>query len=192
MVISGCTGAASEPPGGAGCAEFLAALLVSGMAWGQAAETPKPAAPEGQGAPITQPGSAAQVQAIAPAGAGAAAPSDPNAAVIPAGTKLPLGAEAGNLHQECERRRRGLCGNLISVCGERPRSDSGRDLHPGEDLRTRSIRDASKRRAEILIHFTSMIYPSGYTVMLPGSVENTPGADDKGVKDKEGTIQADK
>jgi type IV secretion system protein VirB10 len=50
----------------------------------------------------------------------------------------------------------------------------------------------SKKRAEILIHFTTMIYPSGYTVMLPGSVENTPGADNKTVKDKEGTIQQDK
>jgi hypothetical protein len=49
-----------------------------------------------------------------------------------------------------------------------------------------------KGRAEILIHFTSMIYPSGYTVMLPGAVENTPGADNKSVKDKEGTIQQDK
>ena len=49
-----------------------------------------------------------------------------------------------------------------------------------------------KGRAEVLIHFTSMIYPSGYTVMLPGSVENTPGADNKSVKDKEGTIQSDK
>jgi type IV secretion system protein VirB10 len=50
----------------------------------------------------------------------------------------------------------------------------------------------SIKRAELLVHFTSMIYPSGYTVMLPGSVENTPGADNKGVKDSEGTIQADK
>ena len=50
----------------------------------------------------------------------------------------------------------------------------------------------SKKRAEILIHFTTMIYPSGYTVMLPASVENTPGADSNSVKDKEGTIQADK
>jgi hypothetical protein len=50
----------------------------------------------------------------------------------------------------------------------------------------------TKGRAEILIHFTSMIYPTGYTVMLPASVENTPGADSNGVKDKEGTIQADK
>ena len=58
-------------------------------------------------------------------------------------------------------------------------------------FRTRSTRVVEKR-AEILIHFTTMIYPSGYTVMLPASVENTPGADNKGVKDKEGTIQADK
>jgi outer membrane lipoprotein SlyB len=37
-----------------------------------------------------------------------------------------------------------------------------------------------------------MIYPTGYTVMLPASVENTPGNDSNSVKDKEGTIQADK
>ena len=48
-----------------------------------------------------------------------------------------------------------------------------------------------KGRAEILMHFTSIIYPTGYTVMLPGSVENTPGADNKSVKDSEGTIQQD-
>jgi hypothetical protein len=49
-----------------------------------------------------------------------------------------------------------------------------------------------KGRAEILIHFTTLIYPSGYTVMLPASVENMPGAADKSVKDSEGTIQQDK
>jgi len=49
-----------------------------------------------------------------------------------------------------------------------------------------------KGRAEILMHFTTLIYPSGYTVMLPASVENTPGADDHNMKDDEGTIQQDK
>ncbi len=48
-----------------------------------------------------------------------------------------------------------------------------------------------KGRAEVLIHFTSMVYPNGYTVMLGGSVENTPGADKTSVKDSEGTIQQD-
>jgi hypothetical protein len=48
-----------------------------------------------------------------------------------------------------------------------------------------------KGRAEVLIHFTSLIYPSGYTVLLPGSIENAPAVDNAKVKDKEGTIQGD-
>jgi len=48
-----------------------------------------------------------------------------------------------------------------------------------------------KGRAELLIHFTSMIYPSGYTVLLGGSVENTPGAEKTSMKDSEGTIRQD-
>jgi len=48
-----------------------------------------------------------------------------------------------------------------------------------------------KGRAEVLIHFTSLIYPNGYTVMLGGSVENTPGAEKTSMKDSEGTIQQD-
>lgn len=48
-----------------------------------------------------------------------------------------------------------------------------------------------KGRAEVMIHFTTLIYPSGYTVMLPGSLENAPAVDQAKVKDKEGTIRAD-
>ena len=48
-----------------------------------------------------------------------------------------------------------------------------------------------KGRAEVLVHFTTLIYPSGYTVLLPGSIENAPGVDKAKVKDKEGTIQGD-
>lgn len=48
-----------------------------------------------------------------------------------------------------------------------------------------------KGHAEVLFHFTTLIYPSGYTVMLPGSIENAPGVDNSKVKDKEGTIQGD-
>jgi type IV secretion system protein VirB10 len=48
-----------------------------------------------------------------------------------------------------------------------------------------------KGRAEVLIHFTTLIYPSGYTVLLPGSIDNAPGVDHAKVKDKEGTIQGD-
>ena len=48
-----------------------------------------------------------------------------------------------------------------------------------------------KGRAEVLMHFTTLIYPSGYTVVLPGSLENAPAVDKAQVKDKEGTIRAD-
>lgn len=46
-------------------------------------------------------------------------------------------------------------------------------------------------RAEVLMHFTSLIYPNGYTVLLPGSVENVPGGGRNSVKGQEGTIQSD-
>lgn len=48
-----------------------------------------------------------------------------------------------------------------------------------------------KGRAEVLIHFTTLIYPNGYTVVLPGAVENVPGAEKTAIKDKEGTIRQD-
>jgi hypothetical protein len=59
--------------------------------------------------------------------------------------------------------------------------------------RISSIKPAGriKGRAEVLIHFTTLIYPSGYTVVLPGSLDNAPGVDKARVKDKEGTIQGD-
>lgn len=47
------------------------------------------------------------------------------------------------------------------------------------------------KRAEVLMHFTTLIFPSGYTVVLPGSLENAPSVDKAKVKDKEGTITAD-
>jgi type IV secretion system protein VirB10 len=46
-----------------------------------------------------------------------------------------------------------------------------------------------KGRAEVLIHFTTLIYPSGYTVVLPGSIENIPGAENTNMKGEEGAIQ---
>jgi hypothetical protein len=166
---------------------FVTVLLISGMALGQAADPAKPADPS------AQPGAAAPV-ASAPATMPASAPAekpDPNATVIPAGTKLPL------LLKQAISTKNAREGDAVYaetafpfVVNDRIVVPSGTYIqgkimhteHPGR----------SKKRAEILIHFTTMIYPSGYTVMLPASVENTPGADSNGVKDKEGTIQADK
>jgi hypothetical protein len=48
-----------------------------------------------------------------------------------------------------------------------------------------------KGRAELQMSFTSMIFPNGYTVMLPGAVQNTPGSTTNTMKGTEGTIQGD-
>lgn len=48
-----------------------------------------------------------------------------------------------------------------------------------------------KGRAELLMHFNTMIFPNGYTVALPGAVDSVPGGDNTSIKDKEGTIQRD-
>ena len=37
--------------------------------------------------------------------------------------------------------------------------------------------------------FTSLIFPSGYTVVLPGAVQGTPGSKDTDITGTEGTIQ---
>ena len=169
--------------------ELLTVLLVSGMAFGQAADTAKPAntPPAAAGASQTNP-----VQGTgAPAVAAPAEPTDPNLAMIPAGTKIPLAlAQAISTKNAREGDPVYASTTFPFVVNDRILVPAGTYIQ-GKISRVQHAGRATKR-AELLLHFTSMIYPSGYTVMLPGSVENTPGADDKSVKDKEGTIQADK
>jgi hypothetical protein len=155
-------------------------LLISGLALGQAAETPKPA--EGQ--------SSAPADTAATNPTPASAP-DPNAVTIPAGTKIPLSlAQAISTKNARE-------GDAVYATTAFPFVMDNRMIIPAGSYVQGKISRVERAghghgRAEILMHFTSIIYPSGYTVMLGGSVENTPGADNKGVKDSEGTIQQDK
>ncbi len=46
-----------------------------------------------------------------------------------------------------------------------------------------------KGRAEVAMHFTSMIFPNGAVVTVPGTVDGLPGSDGPKIKDGEGTIQ---
>ena len=153
---------------------LLSLLLVSGTAWGQAV------------APQSSNDAKAAPASIAPADA-----NDPNVAVIPSGSKVPL------LLKQAISTKNAREGDAVYAETAFPFVQNDRILIPaGTYIQGKISRvekpGRGKKRAELLIHFTSMIYPSGYTVMLPGSVENTPGSDSNGVKDKEGTIQADK
>lgn len=48
-----------------------------------------------------------------------------------------------------------------------------------------------KGRGELVIHFNTLIFPSGYTLLLPGTIENVPGAEKTAMKDnQEGGIES--
>ncbi len=47
-----------------------------------------------------------------------------------------------------------------------------------------------KGRAEVLFNFNTMIFPNGYTIDLPGALQNEPGATNSKVADDEGTVRA--
>lgn len=175
---------------------FLLMVLVAGTAWGQTSDAAPPA-----NAPVHAPSSqnstdqaATQQTHLAPprgeAGHPADAP-DANAWVIPAGSKVPLSLKQA-ISTKNAREGDAVYAETVFpfVVNEKVLIPAGTYIQ-GRIMHTEQA-GRSKKRAELLIHFTSMIYPSGYTVMLPGSVDNTPGASDKGVKDEEGTIQQDK
>ncbi len=46
-----------------------------------------------------------------------------------------------------------------------------------------------KGRAKLLMHFTTMVFPNGQVVTIPGGVNNLPGSTGPTVKDGEGTIE---
>jgi hypothetical protein len=152
-------------------------LLISGMAFGQAAEAPKPDSAGASSIPV----------AVNPAPAAAA---DRNVITIPAGTKIPLSLMQAISTKNARE------GDAVYAQTAFPFVVDDRVIVPAGSYIQGKIAHVERAghghgRAEILMHFTSMIYPSGYTVMLPGSVENTPGADNKSVTDEEGTIQQD-
>jgi hypothetical protein len=159
---------------------LLTILLISGMALGQTADTPKK---DSTGVSST-PAAAAPSPAVTAA-------SDPNTFTIPAGTKIPL------LLKQAISTKNAREGDAVYAETAFPYVVDNRVIVPaGSYIQGKIVHvergGRLKGRAEILMHFTSMIYLSGYTVMLPGSVENTPGAENKSVKDEEGTIQQDK
>lgn len=173
-------------------------LLISGIALGQSAQTTAPAATAGQNSSAhdASTSSSQNWHTVAPLSAQAAnaegqAKEDPNAWVIPAGSQIPLSlSQAISTKNAREGDPVYAVTAFPFVVGDRMLVPAGTYVQGKVSRVQRAGR--SKGQAEILMHFTSMIYPSGYTVMLPGSVENMPGSDNTTVKDKEGTVQHDK
>ncbi|MGO9127280.1 MAG: hypothetical protein ACLP6G_20620 [Terriglobales bacterium] len=151
---------------------ILVTCCLTGLGWAQSATnvTPGPSSNPGTSAPAV----AAAVQQL----------------VIPAGTKVPVALK----HAISTHGTR--AGDAVYAETTFPVVANNRVLIPAGTYvqgRITQIQRGGriKGRAQVLMHFTTLIYPSGYTVILPGAVENAPGADKTGVKDQEGTLGKD-
>src|SRR5207244_11427035 len=134
--------------------------------------------------------SAAVPPTSATASAAANSAAGGNALLMPAGTKGPLALK----HAVSSKSARE--GDSVYAETTFPVVQNDRVLIPAGTYvqgRISNVKRAGriKGRAEVLIHFTTLIYPSGYTVILPGSIENVPGADKTSMKGQEGTIRQD-
>jgi len=107
---------------------------------------------------------------------------------VPAGTKIPLTLKQG-INTKSARP-----GDPVYAQTAFPITQNDQILIPAGTFVQGEVRRVVrpgrvKGRAELQMSFTSMIFPNGYTVMLPGAVQNTPGSKDNTVNGKEGTIQ---
>lgn len=151
---------------------FACVVLLSAAVWAQQpGELPASAAPP-QPAASAAPAEAAQ----------------PGMITIPAGTEIPL-----RLSQALTTKNAKV-GDPVYAETAFPVTINDHTVIPAGTFVQGRISDLQrpgrvKGRAQVLFHFTTLIYRSGYTVMLPGAVENMPGAEKQEVKDKEGTVQ---
>jgi len=116
--------------------------------------------------------------------------ADANQLSIPSGTKVPL-----SLKQSISTKN-ARDGDAVYAVTTSPVVIHDRIVIPAGTYVQGRISNVKrggriKGRAEVLMHFSSLIYPSGYTVLLPGAVENVPGAEKTSMKDEEGTIRQD-
>lgn len=147
-----------------------------------AAAPPVPAASEASPA-----APAAGVAAAHPA-AGATAVQPSPTVEVPAGTKMLLALKSG---VNTRTARPGdpvyLASTFPVVVGNRVVIPSGVDVQGVVDKVVRPGR--VKGRAQVTMHFTTLIFPSGAVVSVPGTVGGVPGSSGPAVNDKEGTIE---
>jgi type IV secretion system protein VirB10 len=162
----------------------LAAALLSAPG---TAQTPAPAensVPAAQPAPASEP-----AQAAAAAPAVQAAPAR-KTYTVPAGTRVLLQLRSA-VNTKSARAGDGvyLASIFPVVVGNRVMIPAGVYVQGVVDRVQRA--GHVKGRAQLDMHFTSMIFPNGTVVEIPGLVDSLPGASKQKVKNGEGTIEQD-
>jgi hypothetical protein len=139
-----------------------------------------------QDASLEQPAAAAPSTAPPPAQVAA---SGPKIYTVPAGTKVLLQLRSA-INTKSAKPGDGvyLDSTFPVVVGNRVMIPSGVYVQGIVDRVERAGR--VKGKAQLDMHFTSIIFPNGSVVEVPGMVNNLPGATDQTVNnDKEGTVE---
>jgi hypothetical protein len=170
-------------------AGVLLLLVASGFrvdAQQAATTTQSPASSQNAPAPAA-PVQATPSQASPAAPAAPAEPTDPSL-VVPAGTKVLLSVESA------VNTRTAKPGDGIYLVSTFPVIVGPKVLIPA-GVYVQGVVDEVERpgrvkgRAKLLMHFTTMIFPNGQVVTIPGGVNNLPGSTGPTVKNSEGEIE---
>ena len=135
-----------------------------------------------------EPAAAAPSPAI-PADA-AATPPQKRTYTVPAGTKVLLQLRSA-INTRSAKAGDGvyLASTFPVVVGSRVMIPAGVYVQGIVDRVARAGR--VKGRAQLDLHFTSMIFPNGSVVEIPGIINSLPGSKDRTVKGDEGTVEQD-
>ena len=175
---------------GMAAASFMA--LVCCAAFGQSPEqpAPSPAQTPAAGTPSPEPAPAQAASADSNASPEPAAPAK-KTYTVPAGTKVLLTLRSA-INTKSAKAGDGvyLASAFPVVVGNRVMIPAGVYVQGVVDRVERA--GHVKGRAQLDMHFTSIIFPNGTVVEVPGLVDSLPGARKQQVKqDGEGTIQQD-
>ena len=149
--------------------------------------TPAPSAPaQTQAAPEAAAAPSAPVAAQA-AAVPVAAPAAPKGFTVPAGTKVLLELRSA-INTKSAKAGDGvyLASTFPVVVGNRVLIPAGVYVQGVVDSVERPGR---QKEAQLNMHFTSMIFPNGSVVEIPGMVNSLPGSQNQKVNGDEGTIQ---
>ncbi|MFL6299313.1 MAG: TrbI/VirB10 family protein [Terriglobales bacterium] len=118
----------------------------------------------------------------------AVAGSEVKTVTIPSGTKIPLVLKQGISTKNAK------VGDHVYLQTNFPYVQDGRMVIPEGTYVQGEITNVQragrvKGRAEVMMHFSTLIFPNGYTVTLPGAVDNVPGARNDTLKSNEGKIE---
>ena len=162
------------------------AFVLPQMLRAQAA-TPANESPAEASQPTAQ---VATVPVTTPEPAAHAAPLAPKTYTVPSGTKILLQLRS-SLNTKSARAGDGvyLSSAFPVVVGNRVMIPAGVFVQGMVDRVARAGR--VKGKAQLDMHFTSIIFPNGTVVEIPGVVSGLPGASKQKVKDGEGTIEQD-